>query len=366
MKILYCTDQLFLHGGVEKITTHKLNYLSKKSGYEITICTFQQQNKPFVYELNKVINHHDLNVNYNRNKSYFSPFNFFRLFFHFIKFILFCKKIKPDIIISVNNTPEQYFIPFIPFKNFTIKEFHSSHEINKGHSKHFLGFDFFSLILNRYNYKVVLNQDELKYYNFKNVIVIPNFIFLSDISHVNTNKKKTVISVGRIVPIKQFEHIIKAWAIIEDDFPDWKLDIYGDGNEFYVESLRKLISKNNLKSIHIYSSTDNILEKMSEASIFISSSISECFPMVMLESMASKLAIVSYDCPNGPRNIFKDNVNGFLISPNNINSLSQGISKLMGDKVLLEKFQSNSNEIVKSFSAEVIMLKWEYLFKNID
>ena len=49
MKILYLTDQTYFHGGIEKVLSQKANYLAEVSGDEVTIVTYNQQNKIPVY-----------------------------------------------------------------------------------------------------------------------------------------------------------------------------------------------------------------------------------------------------------------------------------------------------------------------------
>ena len=57
MKILFLTDQFYRHGGVEKITSEKMNYLSDVIGYEVVLCTSEHRNKPFVYNLSDKVKH---------------------------------------------------------------------------------------------------------------------------------------------------------------------------------------------------------------------------------------------------------------------------------------------------------------------
>jgi glycosyltransferase involved in cell wall biosynthesis len=364
MKILYCTDQLFLHGGIEKITTNKLNYLSSISKYEIYLCTSQQMGNSFIYPLNREVNHFDLKIKYNRKISYFSIINLLKIFSHYVKFFQLCFKIKPDIIISVNNTPEQYFIPLIPLKFKSIKEFHSSgYNLN---SK--LISDFKTIFLNKllglYTLNILLNEDEVKYYEFRNFKIIPNFIKITN-NNLLLPKEKVIISAGRLAPIKQFEHIIEAWSKIERSSIGWRLEIYGDGDEVYINQLQNLITLYELKNIKVLPGIKNIHEKFLNASIFVLSSKSDCFPMVLIEAMAAGMGIVSYDCPNGPRNILQDKYNGYLVEQDNIENLANKLKLLIDDPQLLKSFQINSLEKVNTFNQDKIMQIWENVFNEL-
>ena len=99
MKIVYYTDQTYLHGGIERVMATKVNYFINKPNYEIHIITSEQkENKPR-YEINDKVKFHDLGINYHRKLSYFNPLNFIKIFKHFFLLRRKLKDIKPDFII---------------------------------------------------------------------------------------------------------------------------------------------------------------------------------------------------------------------------------------------------------------------------
>ena len=62
---------MYLHGGAEKIVTLKLNALANKDSNEVSLITIQQGDKDFVYALNSKVKTVDLDISYNRTKSFF-------------------------------------------------------------------------------------------------------------------------------------------------------------------------------------------------------------------------------------------------------------------------------------------------------
>lgn len=66
MKIIYCIPQLYRLGGMERIVSIKMNLLVKE-GYDVSVITTDQGNRPFYFELDKRIKHYDLNINYEQN-----------------------------------------------------------------------------------------------------------------------------------------------------------------------------------------------------------------------------------------------------------------------------------------------------------
>jgi len=92
----------------------------------------------------------------------------------------------------------------------------------------------------------------------------------------------------------------------------------------------------------------------------------EGFPNSLLEAMAHGAAAVSYDCPTGPSEMLDDEVNGYLISPNNKDSLSSKLGKLIASKQLRMEFSSAAIESSKYFLIENVVSLWLKELENIS
>ena len=127
MKIVFNTDQIYLHGGIEKVMATKANYFASLPGWEVVILTTEQQNKTPCYALDRRVILKDLKVGYNRSKSYFSLKNLTKALTHFIKQRKALKRLQPDIIISANFNFDHYWLPYVkPLQTRVIKEIHGS------------------------------------------------------------------------------------------------------------------------------------------------------------------------------------------------------------------------------------------------
>lgn len=365
MKIVYLLNQLYLHGGGEKIVALKMNALVNHPHYQVYFLTTNQKNNKPIYWVDEKVHWTDLKINYQVNRSYFHPSNLVKTVTHFFKLKKQIRKIQPDLIISVSQSPEQFFLPFIQKKIPKIKEFHSS-GANYGKPKGLvqkMKHQLFNLY-KKYTVLVVLNNDEKQYYPFENVTVIPNFIQLK--SNQESDKRKNIIlAAGRIAPVKQFDHLIKAWSLIAKKFPDWEVHIYGEGDELLSNQLKTLIHELDVQNIYLKGATNILETKMKEASIYALTSATECFPMVLLESLSCGLPIVSYDCPHGPNTIITNLEDGILVEHNNFDALSVELSNLIENsskrKIMGDKARNN----VKRFSENLIMEKWIQLFKEL-
>jgi len=365
MKIVFNTDQIYLHGGIEKVMATKANYWVGIPNVQVYIVTTEQQKNIPRYFLDKRVNIIDLGVNYNRSKSYFSKENLLKAFIHLKKQKEFFRKLQPNVIISPNFNFDHYWLPFIKKDSRLIKERHSSRykepEARKNKALfNRLKFKFNDWLDSKYTKIVVLNEDERKYVMSNNAVVIPNPIE-SQIMQADLINKR-VLAAGRISQVKGFDHLIKAWAIVNDSFSDWHLDIYGQDYLDTQKELEQLIQDLQLQDvIHFKGSIDNIPEKMTEYSIYAMTSQTECFPMVLLEALSVGLPIVSYDCPNGPRNIIQDKIDGLLIQDQNIQIFADSLKELILDKGLRIKMGNNAKENIHRFTTFEVMKKWKSL-----
>lgn len=194
--------------------------------------------------------------------------------------------------------------------------------------------------------------------------IIPNPIFLNSRSNDLKNKNKEIVTVGRLVPHKNQQMIIRSFARIEKDFSDYTLHIYGDGDQ--REELNKLINKLNLKKkIFLHGETSLVHNKIRDSEIFILASDFEGMPNALMEAMALGLACISTDSPSGgPEFLIDNNKNGILIPVRDEDKLTEALHLLLHDKILREKISENAKEIYHSINPEEIYTEWRnYLTK---
>ncbi len=347
----------------------KANYFASQNGVEVYIVTTEQGQNAGCYPLDEKIKLIDLGVDYNRSKSYFSGENLRKAFLHFKKQRKLFKELQPDVIISPNYNFDHYWLPFIFSRAKVIKERHSSRffeakQRNKTSLKTKLLFWFNDYIDGLYDRIIVLNEDEKTYVNSGNAFVIPN-----PVEHTNLYadlSKKQVLAAGRISPVKAFDQLIEAWALIQLDFPDWQLHIYGQDYLGTQEKLEQLVAKHDLHSVLKFKgSVNNLLETMTDYSIYAMTSDTECFPMVLLEALSVGMPVVSYDSPNGPRNILIDGEDSFLTPSKNIPIFAEKLKILMENANLRCEMGGKGMKNVERFSLEKVMQQWKDLFQSL-
>jgi glycosyltransferase involved in cell wall biosynthesis len=364
MKIVYYTDQIYLHGGIERVLANKVNYWVNNKGFETHIITSEQKGNAPCYPIDKKVQMHDLGINYHRNKSYLHFKNIIKTFRHFFVLRRKIKELNPDVVVVCNFAFDFYFMPFIAPKVMKIKEFHSSRVFE--HEQRIHNSSILKKIYNKindyieakYHYLVLLTHDERQYYKSNNTVVIPNALSSYPKQQAALINKK-VISAGRIAKVKAFDKLIASWTIVASKHPDWSLEIYGDGKVDFVDGLQKQISDLGLdQQLILCGPTQNMEAKMLDASIYALSSLTECFPMVLLEALSCGLPVVSFDCPNGPRNIVNNEEDGLLIPHNNVEKLAEGLIRLIENKSLRQEMGEKARHNIKRLLPEEVMQQW--------
>lgn len=378
MKIVYCLIDSSQVGGMERSICCKANYLADIVGYDVTIITTDRKTKKNFYKFSDKIKFIDLGINYGELDS-LSLFS--RLFRQMKKRKLHKEKlaqnlfeIKPDISISTC-THEVTFLHQIKDGSKKIAESHFNKEYKKIQFSRKSIFSLkrkFALLAERkrqkhipkYDTFVVLTKEDKQQWDIKTpVVVIPNPLSFYPTEKSN-NESKNAISIGRLTYEKGYPLLIEAWIKVASKHPDWKLSIYGEGED--KDSLQRLIIRKKLEhSITIYPPTRNVDKKLLESSLYIMSSLYEGFGLVLTEAMTCGVPCISFDCPCGPAEIITHGEDGLLIENKNVDLLADAIMFLIEDKALRKEMSENAKENIKRFLPEKIMPRWISLFEEL-
>jgi glycosyltransferase involved in cell wall biosynthesis len=158
--------------------------------------------------------------------------------------------------------------------------------------------------------------------------------------------------------------LIKAWAKIEKKCKDWTLEIYGMGDRtLYRQLICELgIDENRC---HLFGSLYDVKDAYLNSSIFALPSRFEGFGLVIIEAMSCGVPVVAFDCENGPRNIIKDNYDGILVAPFDVDEYADDLLRLIQHDNLRYQLGSHAYESSKKYAIEGIALKWKNLFDEI-
>lgn len=377
LKIVYCTPALYLAGGMERVMTLKANYFAEHNHDDVTIIITDGKGKEPFYELSDKVKVINLDINF--EELWNQPF--------LKKVLLYLKKqreykkkltecllqLHPDITVSMLRR-EINFLTSIPDGSKKIGEIH----INRAHFRTFEGREsnFVKSCFSKYWMHILLKslkrldkfvalteRDKEAWTELNNVEVIPNPLSLKPVAYSSCANKR-IIAIGRYSHEKGYDHLLQAWATIQDRFQDWRLDVYGDGERSGYERIidQLHIDRNRCR---LNAATKEVEKVLAESSIAVCSSRFEGFGLAIIEAMACGLPVVSFDCPWGPRSIIQDGEDGFLVENGNVTLLSEAIAKLISDYDLRVKMGANARVNVQRFSIEAIGQQWRKLFEEL-
>ncbi|MEE1800056.1 glycosyltransferase family 4 protein [Streptomyces sp. JV176] len=141
---------------------------------------------------------------------------------------------------------------------------------------------------------------------------------------------RVVVAAGRLVPVKRYDLIIEAFAQVAARHPDWRLRVYGGGEE--QARLRGLIDGLGLHdNVFLMGSATPMEAEWVKGSIGVMASNFEPFGMTIVEAMRCGLPVVATDCPYGPAEIIRDGVDGTLVPVGDRDALAAALLALTGD-----------------------------------
>ena len=193
--------------------------------------------------------------------------------------------------------------------------------------------------------------------------VIQNAVFNPLVKEIEPpeQRQKIIYGVGRLSAQKRFEDLIDAYALVEKKHPDYRLVIFGEGED--REKLEKKIKSLSLTEKALLPGTDkNALKYVANGSVFVLSSGYEGMPNALMEAMAVGTPCVSTRCKMGPEELIDDGVNGLLVPVGDTEKMKDAIEMLIENPRLSKSVSANGRNLLKTNDVSAICTKWlEYL-----
>jgi glycosyltransferase involved in cell wall biosynthesis len=174
-------------------------------------------------------------------------------------------------------------------------------------------------------------------------------------------EEKTVLTIGRLTADKQHFLLLDIWKRIHIDKHDWKLRIIGKG-ENYSALLHKIKEYKLEGTVEILTPRKDVIKEYINSSIFVLTSRYEGFGMVLAEAMECGVPCVAFNCPSGPRDIIKNEKDGFLVPDGDSNLFISKLLLLMENADLRKKMGKIAADNIKRFHEDVVEKMWDDLF----
>lgn len=178
------------------------------------------------------------------------------------------------------------------------------------------------------------------------------------------SERLIVLAVGRVSEQKQFGLLLEIFHSLANQHPSWDLVILGEGPQRPALQARARMAGLEQR-VFLPGRAGNVSEWYERADLYVMISRFEGFPNSLTEAMAHGLAVVSFDCDTGPRDIIRHETDGLLVPPGDVTGLTAALERLMGDADLRKRFAARAVEARERFSMERIAGMWEELFERV-
>ncbi len=357
MKIA-CVGYLHGAGGAERQIIMLANELSKRKHEVHLIVLVENKSK---YEIEENVNIHDLTVyECNGKNRIINRYNILKKEL---------KKIKPDI--SIHYWLQSAYLCSFMKKKISGKIIYSERG-NPGDAEYngMLGV-VRSMAFNRVAGFVFQTEGAKNYFKRhiqKKSVIICNSVDIPKDKYKQpcACREKKIVSVGRLHHQKNQKILIEAFSKITKEFPDYTLDIYGDG--ILREELQNQINRLGLEDkIILHHSTRDILDYVYTASLFVLTSDYEGMPNALMEAMALGVPCISTDCrPGGARFLIEDGINGWIVPVNNPNLLADKMKVVLSHVDNMEAIIKEGIKIRTRFSNEEVFDSWEEFCQQVN
>lgn len=177
--------------------------------------------------------------------------------------------------------------------------------------------------------------------------------------------EKRLISVGRLSREKAYEDLLDVFQLIHKKEPSWRLDIIGDGaqknllgDRIFAEGWTDCVK------LHGFQDKTYIDNLLSKSSIYLMSSITESFGIVLIEAMSHGLPCVAFDSAEGATELIEDGKNGFLISYRNKEEYAKKVIELIQNKKERTQLGKNGRETSLCFTSDKVKRDWMKVLKR--
>ncbi len=176
--------------------------------------------------------------------------------------------------------------------------------------------------------------------------------------------RPVLLCIARLVPEKDHETLIAAFARVASRHPEAELWLVGDGprRRAILWLARELLPPGRLR---LLPGQSDIAPLLQQSSLLILSSVEEGLPNVVLEAMAAGLPVVATDV-GGLSEVVVHGETGWLVAPKDVPALGDAISHLLThDSVRVAFGQAGRKRVEQRFSLAAMVRQHEVMFLRL-
>lgn len=198
----------------------------------------------------------------------------------------------------------------------------------------------------------------------KTAVILPNSLNPAFIRpRYQGEREKRIVSVGRLDANKNHEMMIRAFAKLVPEYPEYTLTIYGEGE--LRGALEKLIASLGLETkVMLPGIIPNVADNIEKAALFLLTSYSEGVSNALIEAMALGLPVIATDVPSGGTvELIRHKENGWIIPPGNRSALEDAMNTILSDQSLADSLGREAYKIQEALSPEKVNAEWKRYFE---
>ncbi len=151
-----------------------------------------------------------------------------------------------------------------------------------------------------------------------------------------------VVSVGRLVPAKDYPVLVEAVGILRKDHPDARCLIVGEGRS-RGDIEHSIMERGLAAHVVLAGKRRDIPDILAAGDVFVLSSVSEGLPVSLLEAMAAGKAIVATGVGGIPDAV-TDRGNGLIVPARDAGAIAAGIGELLSNEDLAGRLSASAAE----------------------
>jgi glycosyltransferase involved in cell wall biosynthesis len=195
-------------------------------------------------------------------------------------------------------------------------------------------------------------------------VSIPNpLVAPKSVSARRTGERHRLITLSRLSEEKRPALLVRAFASIAGDYPEWDLEIFGDGP--LRASLARLVEELAPDRVHLRGFVEDAYTILGGADLFVSTSWVEGFGNAIWEALACGVPVVAMDAGAPVRSLVRNGVDGLIVSENSIEALACALASLMGDDETRKAFARRAPEVLTRFPIEASLQIWDELLAEV-
>ena len=356
-KICFFSGDITRCGGTERVSSQVANALAKEDTYEICFLSLVEQEKEPFFHLEPSITRYQLADRWIQPGLGYLPL--------IGKLHRFLKAHQIDLMIDIDIVLDVLSIPaakFLGTKVISWEHFNTEFELSVPYRKWILRYS-----VRHSDYVVVLTKADLEIYRNRlgrrdRIVQIYNPVDPPEKFDIS-DRKKQILSVGRLAPQKGIDKLMKIAAAGLRAHPDWQWLLLGEGEQ--RAELEQFIAENNLHNrLILMGNVADVDAYLRQASILVSTSVYEGLGMNILEAKRMGVPCVSFAII-GPQEIIHDGIDGYLVQPFDCDTMIGKINTLIENPSLRKQFAKQALLSMGDFETETIIKQWKDILERL-